>query len=81
MLHRKNTVNAAPDRRWKQLAGKVFRRKDLADELPSVDRELGLAVKAGTVRKAAQGLVLRPPKNAVWRCTAKRGSARRKVSR
>ena len=56
MLHRKNTVNAALDRRWKQLAGKVFRRKDLADELPSVDRELGLAVKAGTVRKAAQGL-------------------------
>ena len=60
MLHRRNTVNAALDRRWKQLAGKVFRRKDLADELPSVDRELGLAVKAGTVRKAAQGLYYVP---------------------
>ena len=42
------------------MAGKVFRRKDLADQLPSVDRELGLAVKAGTVRKAAQGLYYVP---------------------
>ena len=28
-------------------AGKVFRRKDLAASLPSVDRELGRALKAG----------------------------------
>ncbi len=32
MPHRKNTVNVTPDRRWKHLSGKVFRRKDLADE-------------------------------------------------
>jgi hypothetical protein len=56
----KNKVNAKLDRRWQQLAGKVFRRKDLADQLPSVDRELALAVKAGTVRKAAQGLYYVP---------------------
>jgi hypothetical protein len=56
----KNTVNAKLDRRWQQLAGKVFRRKDLADQLPSVDRELALAVKAGTARKAAQGLYYVP---------------------
>ena len=62
MPHRKNTVNVTPDRRWKHLSGKVFRRKDLADELPSVDRDLGLAVKAGTVRKAAQGLYYVPRK-------------------
>jgi hypothetical protein len=60
MLHRKNTANATPNRQWEQLVGKVFRRKDLADQLPSVDRELALAVKAGTVRKAAQGLYYVP---------------------
>lgn len=60
MPQRKNTANATPDRRWKPLTGKVFRRKDLADQLPSVDRELALAVKAGTVRKAAQGLYYVP---------------------
>ena len=32
-------------------AGKVFRRKDLAASLPSVDRELGRALKAGLVRR------------------------------
>lgn len=60
MLHRKNTVDAPLDRRWKQLAGKVFRRKDLANELPSVDRELDLAVKAGIIHKAARGLYYVP---------------------
>lgn len=62
MPQQKNTMNATSDRPWKRLAGKVFRRKDLADQLPSVDRELGLAVKAGTVRKAAQGLYYVPRK-------------------
>lgn len=62
MPHQKNTMNATSDRPWKRLVGKVFRRKDLADRLPSVDRELGLAVKAGTVRKAAQGLYYVPRK-------------------
>ncbi len=60
MLHRKNTVNAPLNQRWKQLAGKVFRRKDLADTLPSVDRELWLAVKAGIIHKAARGLYYVP---------------------
>jgi hypothetical protein len=60
MLHRKNTVDAPLDLRWKQLAGKVFRRKDLANELPSIDRELGLAVKAGIIHKAARGLYYVP---------------------
>lgn len=60
MPPRLNTLDGPLDRRWKRLVGKVFRRKDLADELPSVDRELGLAVKAGTVRKAAQGLYYVP---------------------
>jgi len=62
MPQRKNTVNAKLDRRWKQLAGKVFRRKDLTNELPSVDRELALAVKAGSVRKVARGLYYVPRK-------------------
>jgi hypothetical protein len=62
MPQRKNTVNANLDRRWKQLAGKVFRRKDLTNELPSVDRELALAVKAGSVRKVARGLYYVPRK-------------------
>lgn len=42
------------------LAGKVFRRKDLAASLPSVDRELGRALKAGLVRRVAQGLYYVP---------------------
>jgi hypothetical protein len=62
MPQRKTTLNATLDRRWELLAGKVFRRKDLANELPSVDRELGLAVKAGTVRKIARGLYYVPRK-------------------
>lgn len=37
-------------------AGKVFRRKDLAGSLPSVDREQGRSLKAGLVRRVAQGL-------------------------
>lgn len=41
-------------------AGKVFRRKDLAATLPSVDRELGRALKAGLVRRVAQGLYYVP---------------------
>lgn len=36
---------------FKLRAGKVFRRKDLADKHPSVDR-----VRSGLVCKAAQGL-------------------------
>ncbi len=55
-------MNATFDRRWKQLAGKVFRRKDLSNELPSAYRELALAVKAGTVLKAARGLYYVPRK-------------------
>lgn len=62
MLRLEHTAKLPPEQRWKRLAGKVFRRKDLADQLPSVDRELGLAVKAGTVRKAAQGLYYVPRK-------------------
>ncbi len=41
-------------------AGKVFRRKDLADKHPSVDRELGRYVRSGLVCKAAQGLYYVP---------------------
>lgn len=62
MPHLERTAKLPLEQRWKRLAGKVFRRKDLADQLPSVDRELGLAVKAGTVRKAAQGLYYVPRK-------------------
>lgn len=62
MLRRKDTVKAPLDQRWKKLAGKVFRRKDLAHQLPTVDRELGLAVKAGIVHKAARGLYYVPRK-------------------
>lgn len=45
---------------FKLSAGKVFRRKDLADKHPSVDRELGRYVRSGVVRKAAQGLYYVP---------------------
>lgn len=43
-------------------AGQVFRRKDLAADLPAVDRELGRAVEAGLVRRVAQGLYYVPKK-------------------
>jgi len=46
--------------RFNLSAGKVFRRKDLADQHPSVDRELGRYVRSGVVRKAAQGLYYVP---------------------
>ena len=59
MLRRKD---ASLYQRWKKLAGKVFRRKDLAHQLSTVDRELGLAVKAGIVHKAARGLYYVPRK-------------------
>ena len=58
----KNTGNAPLDRRWKQMAGKVFRRKELTNELSGVDRELALAVKTGAVCKAARGLYYVPRK-------------------
>ena len=47
---------------FKLPAGKVFRRKDLADKHPSVDRELGRYVRSGQVCKAAQGLYYVPKK-------------------
>lgn len=62
MSRLEHTEKASAEQQWKRLAGKVFRRKDLVDLLPSVDRDLGLAVKAGTVRKAAQGLYYVPRK-------------------
>ena len=62
MSHRNNTVNTTLGQRWKQLTGKVFRRKDLTDQIPSIDRELALAVKAGAVCKAARGLYYVPRK-------------------
>lgn len=43
-------------------AGTVFRRRDLAPSLPAVDRALSDALKAGTVRKARQGLYYVPKK-------------------
>ncbi len=46
--------------RFNLSAGKVFRRKDLTDRHPSVDRELGRYVRSGVVRKAAQGLYYVP---------------------
>ena len=42
--------------------GKVFRRKDLAGENPSIDRALGRFVRSGLVCKAAQGLYYVPKK-------------------
>lgn len=43
-------------------SGTVFRRRDLASALPAVDRALSDALKAGTVRKARQGLYYVPKK-------------------
>ncbi len=43
-------------------AGQVFRRKDLAVQHPSIDRELGRYVLEGKVCKAAQGLYYVPKK-------------------
>lgn len=43
-------------------AGQVFRRKDLAAQHPSIDRELGRYVLEGKVCKAAQGLYYVPKK-------------------
>jgi hypothetical protein len=50
------------EKSFKLPAGKVFRRKDLADKHPSVDRELGRYVRSGQVCKAAQGLYYVPKK-------------------
>ena len=50
------------EQNFKLPAGKVFRRKDLADKHPSVDRELGRYVRSGLVCKAAQGLYYVPKK-------------------
>lgn len=47
-------------KRFNLSAGKVFRRKDLADKHPSIDRELGRCVRCGLVQKAAQGLYYVP---------------------
>ncbi len=47
-------------KRFHLSAGKVFRRKDLADKHPSIDRELGRYVRCGLVHKAAQGLYYVP---------------------
>ena len=47
-------------KRFNLSAGKVFRRKDLADKHPGIDRELGRYVRCGLVRKAAQGLYYVP---------------------
>jgi hypothetical protein len=61
------TMHAAPtpdqirfQKSFNLSAGKVFRRKDLADKHPSVDRELGRYVRSGLVCKAAQGLYYVP---------------------
>lgn len=43
-------------------AGQVYRRKDLVDYLPSVDRELGRFVQQGKLCKASQGLYYVPKK-------------------
>ncbi len=43
-------------------AGQVFRRKDLAGQHPSIDRELGRYLREGKVCKAAQGLYYVPKK-------------------
>jgi hypothetical protein len=62
-----STMQAAPtpdqlrfQKSFNLSAGKVFRRKDLADKHPSVDRELGRFVRSGLVCKAAQGLYYVP---------------------
>lgn len=62
MPHPKYSIVTPLDRRWKKLAGKVFRRKDLSNELPGIDRDIRLAVKAGIVCKAARGLYYVPRK-------------------
>jgi hypothetical protein len=43
-------------------AGQVFRRKDLAAQHPSIDRELSRYLREGKVCKAAQGLYYVPKK-------------------
>ena len=43
-------------------AGQVYRRKDLVDYFPSVDRELGRFVQQGKLCKASQGLYYVPKK-------------------
>ena len=47
---------------FKLPAGKVFRRKDIAGQNPSIDRALGRFVHSGVVCKAAQGLYYVPKK-------------------
>lgn len=59
----KSTVSALSSPKEKALgfkAGQVFRRRDVADKYPAVDRVLADALKAGGVRKARQGLYYVP---------------------
>ena len=44
--------------------GKVYRRQELAELAPAVDRDLKALVAAGAVRKLSGGLYYRPQKNA-----------------
>jgi len=44
--------------------GKVYRRQELAELAPAVDRDLKALVTAGEVRKLSGGLYYRPQKNA-----------------
>ena len=62
MRREKNLVQGGPARALGLRAGQVFRRKDLAADLPAVDRELARAVEAGLVRRVAQGLYYVPKK-------------------
>lgn len=50
------------EKSFKLRSGRVFRRKDLADKHPSIDRELERYVRSGLVCKAAQGLYYVPKK-------------------
>lgn len=55
-----STLSTRLAQRFGLPAGAVFRRRDVADNRPAVDRELSQAVKAGVVRKARQGLYYVP---------------------
>jgi len=62
MTQARTTDSLRPGGRLRLRAGRVYRRKDLANQSTAIDRDLQLALNAGRLYRAAQGLYYAPIK-------------------
>jgi hypothetical protein len=62
MTQTRTTDNSRTGGRLRLRAGQVYRRKDLANQSRAIDRDLQLALNAGRLHRAAQGLYYAPIK-------------------